>query len=633
MLARATIITIDPTADIQATIDALGAGGGIVQLGPGTYTVASQLSITANVILRGQGVCTALDFSAAGALTNNSCIYATGTALVALPALSAGNYLAGSRSLTFASAPSCAKGDILVIYNSTNSSFSGFRTYYRAGEYVEVLSVSGNVVTLVRDLYATYAGAGTVAVYNMSGAITPQFENFKLIGKGSGTSYGIQMRLCKGARIDNVDVSGCDEAQVALIQDYNTSITRVTAHNWLSSAGAYGIVTANCQVLRVSDCTLVAYGQGISNGSGDYVGCVPNRDISVDDCTCTSMTTPGAGVGALDFHGNSEHYSVKNCDISGGVNFAGDLGTLQNTRITSDSKFGIYISECLGINFKIIGNRYYATRPWLTSSSSGHFLDMGGTASNVTANTTRGGTLTIENNTIQYSPNGAETGVDHSFIEIQNQGCTASLSVLFNDNTLTTAYQSGVDLKALRVAVVAGNPFDYVGMSGNTIRGFGNDIRSVLEVVATNNSIMDASYHGLLVIAPSSGTVRALNVSNNRVRGSKYSGVRLNGNVANQYPLMLVEDNVLVENNLVSSGNNASLDMLYATDAFLSNNWVGGTGAAAAAPASFAIIQNLQDYNSNYYGTGTVSYSSAAVIGPVSYEDDYVMHDDAIVTY
>jgi len=55
MLARATIITIDPTVDIQATIDALGSAGGVVRLGPGTYTLTTTLTIPDGVSLVGSG--------------------------------------------------------------------------------------------------------------------------------------------------------------------------------------------------------------------------------------------------------------------------------------------------------------------------------------------------------------------------------------------------------------------------------------------------------------------------------------------------------------------------------------------------------------------------------------------------
>jgi hypothetical protein len=486
----------------------------------------------------------------------------------------------------------------------------------------------------VRDLYATYAGAGTVAVYNMSGAITPQFENFKLIGKGSGTSYGIQMRLCKGARIDNVDVSGCDEAQVALIQDYNTSITRVTAHNWMSSAGAYGIVTANCQVLRVSDCSLVAYGQGIANGGGDYVGCVPTREVIIEGSTCTSMTVPGHGVGAVDFHGNCEHYSVKDCDLIGGINASGDLGAIQSCRIMGDSEFGIYLSELLGINFKISGNQFTSTRPWSSATSRGYFVDVSSYTNNLTASTTRGGTLTIENNDAIYTPNAAETGSDHGFVSINNHGCTASLSLIIKGNRFTTPYNSAHETKGVFTDISSGSAFDFVEYSNNVMRGFGVDIRGALEVVASGNTSLDASYHGIQVVGPVSGTTRSVSLRNNLVRGSKYNGIRVQGDTSNHYALLVLSNNVAVENNLVAGlGDEAGLNALNVVEAASSHNWAGGTGAAAVMPVSFNTIRTLLDTDSNYYGTGVPTYSAASPIENVSYEDDYVMHDDAIVTY
>jgi hypothetical protein len=206
--------------------------------------------------------------------------------------------------------------------------------------------------------------------------------------------------------------------------------------------------------------------------------------------------------------------------------------------------------------------------------------------------------------------------------------------VLCNGNTMTTAYQSGVDLKALRVATASGSEFDFVSFSRNITRGFGNDIRNVLEFVAVGNTIYDASYHGILVIGSAAVSLRSVKINDNLIRGSKYAGARVNGNAANFWPLVVSVNNSIVENNLVANGNAAGLDILSVVDAFLSNNWVGGTGAGAAAPAAFTNIRTLQDYNSNYYGTGvSPSTSSADTVGPVSYEDDYVMLDDAIVTY
>lgn len=58
MIIRPSIVLIDPTDDIQATIDALPVQGGIVQLGPGTYTITETIVFPDDrpVWLRGSGI-------------------------------------------------------------------------------------------------------------------------------------------------------------------------------------------------------------------------------------------------------------------------------------------------------------------------------------------------------------------------------------------------------------------------------------------------------------------------------------------------------------------------------------------------------------------------------------------------
>jgi hypothetical protein len=65
MIVRSSVVYVDPLADLQAAITAQGAaGGGIVQLGPGTYTITTGLTIPAgsNVSIRGQGVSTIISW-------------------------------------------------------------------------------------------------------------------------------------------------------------------------------------------------------------------------------------------------------------------------------------------------------------------------------------------------------------------------------------------------------------------------------------------------------------------------------------------------------------------------------------------------------------------------------------------
>src|SRR5690606_3340255 len=80
-----------------------------------------------------------------------------------LPALS-GNIAQHSRTITFAAAPDLAPGDAFILHNSNDSSFSTARTYYRAGEFCRVDSVSGATVTLTSPTYGAYTiGANITA--------------------------------------------------------------------------------------------------------------------------------------------------------------------------------------------------------------------------------------------------------------------------------------------------------------------------------------------------------------------------------------------------------------------------------------------------------------------------------------
>ena len=57
MIVAPTTVLVDPTADLQAAIDALGSGGGIVQLGPGTYPLITVgLTVPYGVTLAGSGM-------------------------------------------------------------------------------------------------------------------------------------------------------------------------------------------------------------------------------------------------------------------------------------------------------------------------------------------------------------------------------------------------------------------------------------------------------------------------------------------------------------------------------------------------------------------------------------------------
>jgi hypothetical protein len=52
----ASIYTVDNTNDLIAAITAFGAGGGVIYLCPGTYSLSSSLTLNSNLFLKGAGM-------------------------------------------------------------------------------------------------------------------------------------------------------------------------------------------------------------------------------------------------------------------------------------------------------------------------------------------------------------------------------------------------------------------------------------------------------------------------------------------------------------------------------------------------------------------------------------------------
>jgi len=149
---------VDSAAAIQA---ALNSGAKTVYAPAGTYKILSTLTIPKNISLIGDGAGqTIFDGSSAtyAALTNGRHITtATGT-FTAIPDLS-GNVLKGATNITLASAPSVVTNDVILIYNPTDFSYSGWRDYYRAGEYLRVAKVTGANIELQGTLADAYTAA------------------------------------------------------------------------------------------------------------------------------------------------------------------------------------------------------------------------------------------------------------------------------------------------------------------------------------------------------------------------------------------------------------------------------------------------------------------------------------------
>lgn len=442
------------TADDTTVFQAFAAMPGAKHIPDGTYVLSEQVTFDADTDLTFGNV--TLDFSAAataGDFPDNACVFLDGGDLTALPALS-GDVSEGANTLTFASAPSLSEGDVIMIYNSTDSSFSGHRTSYRAGEFCRVLSVSDTTVTIYGGLYAGYTAAN-VDLYKLSG-IKMHLGGTKLhivAPSGLNDVRCLEAKRLVDSRIDDVSGSGSGNAAVMFAQCYNMEADGLAPRQNENGGSTtdYGLVIANCQKVRAQG---DFYGRrhAVTLGGEDEIGVVPNRDIRCKG-TFTNDADSGVSIAAANAHGNSEHYHFEGV-FNGGINPSGDHGTFKGTVFVPSSKEGIavYFGELLGWSFDLSGLKIIAHGDPDAVSSRGT-IDLGGGSNEATASTIRGGILNLSN--IKASAPGSNRAV-----KIRNRG-SAPTDPIIVDLSGTEFYSlaSGI-VTGLQIDAVSGDNFD-----------------------------------------------------------------------------------------------------------------------------------------------------------------------------
>ena len=166
----------DDTLSLSNSLKAASASGSLF-LPKGTYKVTKSLQCTSSVIISGE-TGTILDFSSA-TLTGSdlACVAFIGQTS-SLPALSV-DVLSSTNTVSFASAHGLNAGDVFILCDQEQYSYSKYRPYYYQGEYLRVLSVSSstNVVTTSRT-FGKYPPATTVCTKFLP--ITVRIDNLKL---------------------------------------------------------------------------------------------------------------------------------------------------------------------------------------------------------------------------------------------------------------------------------------------------------------------------------------------------------------------------------------------------------------------------------------------------------------------
>jgi len=415
------------TDDSAAFIAARAAANGNLIYAPArTYKLNQAITGSTDLILEGDGPSTILDFT--GTVTDgNYALDAIGTA-TQIQELS-GTQTVGTNTVTFASAPSLAVGDVFVIFNPTNSSWSAFRSNYFAGEWCEVESVVGNVVTVRNQLYDTYAAAD-VDVYKITGPKVV-LRNFDI--RGTTVTGLIKTTLCIEPLIENIKASHANDSVVYFDRCFKPTVTNPDMNNVGDLGDDYGIVVGNSQHVKVLGGNIYARRHAITTGGNAEVCAVPVRDARFIGCTLKNDIN--SGTYAADFHGNTEDSSYIDCTIYGGASWQGKDVEYVNCTITADvGGRVIYSAEIKGGRFDL---RNCNLTTYVNPQSGGRgVIDIGGNNNAITADTV----LPCNFSIVDCNFYGRNLTSITSFVLMRNAGTTSAIN--FNVNNVTANVNS-----------------------------------------------------------------------------------------------------------------------------------------------------------------------------------------------
>ena len=568
----------DTSSAVQAAFD---SGASTVYVPGGTYRCDSTITLPKNVSLVGDGPQSVFDFSNATTLTDNECLRTAEGSYTALPALGSA-VSKGDDTITFASAPSLSPGDVIVIYNDTDGSWSNWRTYYRAGEYARVMQVNGSTVTVDGVLHDDYAIAD-VDLYKLTDFTTCRLANFKVIGNKSiaaKTVDGINLKTAIDSSIENVISTQSSYIGISVTRCFNVSVLNCSAKDEgdIDVGGDYGLAIGNSQLVQVNGGEFVSARHGITVGGSSGIGRVSCRFLNFNGCY---IATIGLSIQAADIHGNAEFVTYNNCYIVGGITPGGDNTVISNCTIlysVSNGNTTAYYAELKGFNHQFINNTVLSNST--ADSSRGYFIDCGGN-SDVASNMTRGGQFVISGNTFRAVNDDVNIAQGIYIHDNVNAGTSEGRDVIISDNTMSynefdNAKRNTMQ-RCIQVRIGSSNTenFNLVSIDSNKMHGSitintGNPTVTPLakRLNVTNNHLIegDGSF-----IRPCDHVT----ISNNTFENMAFYGVNVEGNSTRKPLYAFVENNVFINcgwRHTSSSAQNANLLVWRHQNAFINNN-------------------------------------------------------------
>lgn len=395
-----------------------------------------------------------------------------------------------SKGLTSLTVDNVQEGDTLCFYNPSDFSWSGYRNYYRSGEFVKVVRYSDGIA---------YFNGGTKAAYP-SGTQVYKLKTKKVSVSGTfvfnfpsydKTAMAMQFEQIADGNFDNLVVTS-HTAPYAVQFKRCFNLTgkgmRLTQESPSVSFGLeYGCYICNSQNIDFEGIFCAERHSVTVTGNDEICGIV-NRFISINASGGGAIMTTGQGkVAAADWHGNTEK-----CRYGGyiqGLACGGSKNSAHGAHIdhvpNTPAWPNILATELKSIEFDL--SNIHVTGIGDPSSVNRGCIDFGGNSAAFGANTVEPGTLNLSGAVID-SPASV-------LIEIRNRGSLAAHTI--NLNGVTANAESGK--YTVRIAPLSGG----ISPSDVYMAGFKMPVGSISQI----NNLASVNVHGVSKKGRSSITI------------------------------------------------------------------------------------------------------------------------------
>lgn len=405
------------TDDTSAVTKAVNSGHA-VYVPKGHYIITSAITNTIGLTMYGDGDESIIDYDAS---VSSGIGFSVGGSVTKISDIS--NVSIGDVTVTFSSDPGLSVGDVFCIYNPTDSSWSNHRTYYRAGEWCEVVGVSGTTITISNPLYAGYTGTD-VDIYKLN-SVPVDLHDFRIVG--TVTPVLLQVELSKNVQLRNISAYLENDTAISVNRCFGVVAENINPYNKGNNSDDYGLSIGNSQRVTVNGGSFYGHRHGIAIGGSDVVCGVVTRNISISKAHLDSVDTFCA-----DMHGNVENVEYNSCVIANGATISGKNTSYKNCVINHYKTQGvcIYASEVKGGTLLVDGCRCI-TKVSPSSVNRG-VIDFGGNSLAIITDTTDDLTVKIVNSSIDIS----SLTISGSIIKINNYSSTNKINVLVENIVL-----------------------------------------------------------------------------------------------------------------------------------------------------------------------------------------------------